>query len=188
MARQSTITTLPEDILEILQELLRDPRCSQLEATAKINAILEGRDEQPVSKSAVNRYSQRMEEVGARLRQSREVAKMWIGRLGNQPQGETGKLLNEIIRTLAFETTMHAAEGEEPVSPKMLKDLALAVQRLESAASMNEDREKKIKDEARKLALEEAASKVEEVSSTGGMTRESVDLIKSEILGIKTNG
>ena len=185
MARASTITTLPPDILETLQELLRDPRCTQLDATAKINAILEA-DGHPerVSKSAVNRYALRMEEVGARLRQSREVAEMWIGKLGSQPQGETGKLLNEIIRTLAFETTMQAAEGDEPVSPAMLKDLALAVQRLESAANLNTDRDKKIRDEARKIALEEAASKVEEVSKTGGMSRESVDIIKREILGI----
>jgi len=185
MARQSTITSLPADILEKLQELLRDPRCTQLKATAEINAILEAEGhEERVTKSAINRYSKRMEEVGARLRQSREVAEMWIGKLGNSPQGETGKLLNEIIRTLAFETTMQAAEGEDPVSPAMLKDLALAVQRLESAANMNQERDKKIRDEARKVALEEAASKVEEVSKTGGMTRDSIDIIKREILGI----
>ena len=183
MARQSTITSLPADILEKLQELLRDPRCTQLKATAQINAILEAKGhEERVTKSAVNRYSQRFEEVGARLRQSREVAEVWVGRLGNQPQGEVGKLLNEMIRTLAFETTMQAAEGEDPVSPAMLKDLALAVQRLESAANMNQERDKKIRDEARKLAFEEAANNVEETAIAQGMDKDQVHFWRQEVM------
>lgn len=183
MARQSTITTLPADILEQLQALLRDPRCTQLKATAQINAILEAKGhEERVTKSAVNRYSQRMEEVGARLRQSREVAEMWIGKLGNSPQGETGKLLNEIIRTLAFETTMQAAESDEPVSPAMLKDLALAVQRLESAANMNQDRDKKIGDEARKQAFEEAANNIEETATAQGMDKDQAYFWRQEVM------
>lgn len=181
MARASTIATLPPDILEMLQELLRDPRCTQLDATAKINAILEA-DGHPerISKSAVNRYAQRMEEVGARLRQSREVAEMWIGKLGSQPQGETGKLLNEIIRTLAFETTMQAAEGDEPVSPAMLKDLALAVQRLESAANMNQDRDKKIRIEER----ERAAAELDEMKSGGDFDQATLNEAIKRIYGI----
>lgn len=121
MARTSSIDKLPLDILEQLQALLRDPRVTQLQATDEINAILEnqGHDES-VSKSAVNRYSQRMEKVGSRLTESREMAKMWIGKLGSAPQGEVGKMLNEIIRTLAFETTMRIAEDDEPASPKLL--------------------------------------------------------------------
>jgi len=181
MSRQSTITMLPPDILEMLQELLRDPRCTQLAATAKINAILEA-DGHPerVTKSAVNRYSQRMEEVGARMRQSREVAKMWIGKLGNQPQGEVGKLLNEMIRTLAFEATMQAAEGDEPVSPAMLKDLALAVQRLESAANMNQEREKKIREEER----ERAAAELDDMKNGGNFDQSTLNEAIKRIYGV----
>ena len=39
MARSSTINLLPADILEQLQELLRDPRVTQMDATAEINAL-----------------------------------------------------------------------------------------------------------------------------------------------------
>jgi hypothetical protein len=92
MGRQpSTIDLLPDEIRQQLQELLRDPRCSQLEATARINAILEedGHEER-VTKSSVNRYALRMEQVGAKLRQSREIAEMWVGKLGAAPQGKWG--------------------------------------------------------------------------------------------------
>ncbi|WP_244913019.1 DUF3486 family protein [Methylophaga nitratireducenticrescens] len=119
MARASTIDKLPADILEQLQTLLRDPRVTQIDATQSINEALqhEGYDI-TVSKSAVNRYSMKMEDVGAKLQQSREMAQMWIGKLGAAPQGQVGKLINEIIRTMAFDTAMHMSEGEDPVPLK----------------------------------------------------------------------
>ena len=51
--QQSSIDRLPGDILEKFQELLRDPRVTGLEATARINRILkaEGHPER-ISKSA----------------------------------------------------------------------------------------------------------------------------------------
>lgn len=181
MARPSTIERLPADILAQLQALLRDPRVSQLEATARINAILE-EDGHPdrVSKSAVNRYSLRMEEVGTRLRQTREVAEMWIGRLGSEPAGDVGKLLNEMIRGLAFDATMHLSESDEPVPPKLLRELSVAVERLERAARENTRHE----DELRKRATEEAAERAAGAAKKRGLSAEAVDAIRREILGV----
>jgi hypothetical protein len=181
MARPSTIDKLPSDILEQLQALLRDPRVSQMDATAQINEILEQQGHETVSKSAVNRYSMKMESVGAKLQQSREMASMWIGKLGAAPQGQVGKLINEIIRTMAFDTAMNMSEAEQPAAPKMLAQLALAVQRLESAANMNEEREKQI----RKEAAAQAADVAEQSLRGQGMSKEAIDTIKKDILGLK---
>lgn len=180
MTRQpSSIDRLPEDIRKKLQELLRDPRVTQLEATRRINAVLEedGHPER-VSKSAVNRYAVKMEDVGAKLRQSREIAQMWIGKLGAAPQGEVGKLLNEMVRTLAFEATMDMAEGAEPVKPKMLKDLSIAIERLERAATTNIKREEEI----RKSALEQAARVAAKSVRAKGLSDESAEDIRNKIL------
>lgn len=187
MPRHSTVETLPSDILEQLQELLRDKRVSQLEATAQINAILEAQGHPDrVSKSAVNRYDLRMREVGDRLRQSREVANMWIGKMGATPQGQMGNLVNEILRTLSFELSMKLTDGElndedMPGIIKMLKELSLSTMRLERAASENVKREKEI----RKQATEEAAKTVEKSLASQGMSKEVIDTIKSELLGLK---
>jgi hypothetical protein len=193
MARPSTIEQLPPDILEQLQELLRDPRVSQLDATAKINAILEA-DGHPerISKSAVNRYSQRMEQVGERLRQSRQVAEMWIGKLGAQPQGQMGHLINEILRTLAFDMSMQlqddavaAVDAESRAGViSMLKELSLSVVRLERAASENVKREEDIRKQERARAAEDAAATAEKTLASAGMSRKAIDSIKREILGI----
>ncbi len=184
MGQQSSIDRLPDDIRDKFHELLRDARVTQLEATRRINEILE-QDGSPerLSKSAVNRYAQRMEEVGAKLRHSREIAKMWIGRLGAEPQGETGKLLNEMIRSLAFETTMEMSEGSDPVEPRMLRDLAIAVEKLEKAASENVKRDEEI----RRRALEEMAAAVEKAAEKEPDKRIGIELlrqIRQEVYGI----
>ncbi len=181
MPRPSSIDKMPESVRDRLHEFLRDPAVSQLEATELTNLVLSGRGEKPLSKSAVNRYAMRMEHVGARLRESREMAKLWIGKLGSQPAGEVGKLLNEMIRTLAFEYTMPMIEGDEKPSAKIINQLALAVQRLEKASSDNEKRDAEI----RKRIAAEAANTAEAALVSQGMTQSTIDSIKNQILGIE---
>ena len=181
MARQSSIDLLPEPIRDALHALLRDPAVNQLEATKRVNDLLEQeQSDVRVSKSAVNRYSQRMDQIGEKMRQSRQIAEMWIGKLGNQPQGQVGKLLNEFTRTMAFETALSMSEGDEPVPPKLLKELSLSIKHLEEAASVNEKREREI----RRQMAEEAAQAVDTAAKSQGLTADSVALIKQQILGI----
>jgi hypothetical protein len=181
MPQPSSIEKLPEDIQEKLRELLKDPRVSQLEATRRINEILEsqGTDER-LSKSAVNRYSIRMEAVGKKIREMREVSKMWVDRLGNEPVGKVGILLNELVRNLAMETALTAAEGDGPVAPAMLKDLAIAVEKLERAASENTKREKEI----RKEMAEEAADTASFEMKKAGISADTEEIIRERIMGI----
>jgi HD-GYP domain-containing protein (c-di-GMP phosphodiesterase class II) len=188
MPRPSSIERLPPDLLAQFQALLRDPRVSQLDATARINAILEeeGRPER-VSKSAVNRYAVRMDEVGARLRESRQIAEMWIAKLGAAPQGQIGHLVNEILRTLAFDLALTVQRGEidpddAPEVAKMLKNMAIAMERLERAASENVKREEEI----RTMAQRDAADAAEKVAKQGGLSAESVQELRRAILGVRS--
>lgn len=182
----SSIEKLPPDILEKLHELLRDPRVTQLDATRRINEVLaDNGHEERVSKSSLNRYSQRMEQAGERLRHSRQVAEMWIAKLGSQPQGQLGHLVNEMLRTLAFESTLKLQEGiltEEDLPGVIdnLKHLSLAMQRLEKATSDNVKREQ----ELRKQLAAEAAEKAETTLVSQGISADSIAQIKRDILGI----
>jgi hypothetical protein len=184
--QQSSIDRLPEDIRTKLEDLLRDPRVTQLEATARINRILEEeKHPERLSKSSVNRYSLRMAKVGQRLQQSREVAQMWIGKLGAAPQGEVGNLVNEILRTLSFDISLILQEGQlnEESAPEvigMLKDLALTSMRLEKAANLNVEREKEIRQQER----EEAAKKIDKTVRALGVSDDGMSKIY-EALGIE---
>jgi hypothetical protein len=184
MAKPSTINRLPDDILERLHELLRDPRITQLEATSRINEILEAEGhEDRLSKSAVNRFDLSMRQAGAKLQQSREIAKMWIGKLGAAPQGQVGNLVNEVLRTLAFELSLKLQDAEltEETIPDVihnLKALSLAAQRLEASATLNVKRESEI----RKQALERAADNVAKEATIQGASAATVDSLRSAIM------
>lgn len=183
MPKPSSITTLPADILEQLQALLRDPRVTQMDATQRINAILSGQGAEPVSKSAVNRYAMKMDRIGAKLSQSRAIADMWIGKLGNEPAGKVGALLNEVVRNLAFESAMHMAEDEEPADPKLIKELAFAIEKLEKASSENEKRAEQLRKQA-----EEKLSKLE-AEAAGGKSGRKLDqatlqAVRQEVYGL----
>ena len=188
MARVSSIERLPPDILEQLQALLRDPRVTQLDTVQRINELLEaeGREER-VSKSALNRYAVRMNAVGEKLRQSREVAEMWIAKLGAQPQGQLGHLVNEMLRSMAFDLALKLQEGElteesMPAVIEMVKELSLSVTRLERASSENVKREAAIRKEERERAAEEAATAAESAARRAGLSDEGVAAMRQAIL------
>lgn len=178
---QSSIKTLPPALLEQLQSWLRDPTITQLEATERLNELLIEIGEKPRSKSAVNRYAVQMNEIGAKIQQSREIADMWIARFGNQPQGKVGQLLNEMVRNLAFNAVVEMSEDGAPVEPKMLKELALAIEKLENAATINERRQREIE----KAVLEKAAEQTKQAVVKAGLSADTAEQIKKQILGIE---
>lgn len=178
---QSSIKTLPAELLEQLQAWLRDPRITQLEATGRTNAVLEEMGLKPVSKSAVNRYSVEMNQIGEKIQQSREIAEMWVGKFGNQPQGKVGTLLNEIVRNLVFTTSIKLSETDEIIDPKSLKELAHALEKLESSATINEKRQREIE----QAILEKAAVETEKAVKKAGLSSETAKDLKRQILGIE---
>jgi hypothetical protein len=187
MAQPSTIDKLPPDIKAELQAWLQDPRITQQEATERANSLLAamGMPER-ISKSSVNRYAMRMEEVGAKIRQSREVAEMYIAKVGAAPQGQTGLLINEMLRTMAFDLTLKiqdaALDDPETLAATIdqVKALALAVQRLEQSATINVKREREIRNQV----LEQAAAEVEKQSDTMQIKPETLAYIKQVIYGL----
>lgn len=187
MPQLSTIDRLPADIKAKLQELLQDPRMTQLQVTADINELLEAEGhEDRVSKSAVNRYAVKMSEVGEKLRQSRDVAEMFIGKVGAAPQGQMGLLINEILRTLAFDISLKIQDADlkdpETLASTIdqVKALALATQRLEQSATINVKREAEI----RKQVLEDAADRVAESAKAAGITAETIQTIRRDVLNM----
>ncbi len=180
MGRKSTVDLLPEAFREALNTLLREPAVTQLEAARHVNDLLaDAGEDLRISKSAVNRYSMKMDKIGAKLKQSREISKMWIAELGSQPQGQVGHLLNEVVRNLAFDTAIALSEDEEPVPPKLIRELSIAIEKLERAASVNEKRAAEI----RKQAREEAADELSEELKNDGISPEVENSIRRILLG-----
>ena len=181
MSQPSSIEQIPEALRSELQKWLRDPAVTQKDATERLNYLLaEHGLEITISRSAVNRYARRMDKAGAKIRESRAVAKMWIAELGAQPQGQVGHLLNELVRTIAFDSVLKLGEGDTPVAPKSLRELATAIQRLEQATTMSVKREELIREQTKKQAAEAARN----AGKRAGVNSETLKKIEQEVLGL----
>ncbi|MGR6833598.1 DUF3486 family protein [Aliivibrio wodanis] len=185
--RKSKISLLPEEIKQQLNVLIRSGNMMQKDILAAVHEMIDeaglGEEAKP-SRTSFNRYAKRMENMGARIRQAREVAEVWTAKLGDAPTSELGKLLQEFVRTMAFETSSHmmeqSEEKQEPIPPKALAQLALVIQRIEQSSMVSH----KVEQEVRKAYAKEMESKVDKVAKASGWTADTVAEIKQEFFGI----
>ncbi|ENM3926350.1 DUF3486 family protein [Vibrio cholerae] len=186
--RKSKVELLPEEIRNTLNVFIRSGNMTQKDILEAVNQMIDDAglgDDAKLSRTGFNRYAKRMEDMGQRLRQSREVAEVWVSKLGEAPTSDVGKLLQEFVRTMAFDTSMKMMEqsdGEdgEVISPKALGQLALVVQRIETAAMTSMKREKEI----RAAFAAEAAEAAEKIVKQAGISAATAQELKNKILGI----
>ena len=174
--RASKVDLLPPNIKTQLAMMLRDKQFSQAEILDDINELIRdcGLPETALlSRTGLNRYASRMEKMGAKIRESREMAELWAKQFGEAPQSDVGKLLMEAVKTIAF--------GQlDDVDPKVINQLALIANRIEQAQAISEERERKIRKEVAQLAAETA----ENVAVKAGLSADAVDMLKAKILGV----
>lgn len=186
MGRKSTLDKMPPGVREQLDKLLTNKAYTQQQMADWMNDWLAANDQPPVmTQRIVNRYAASMKDLLDKKRESQEVVKTWVNQLGSIPDGDFGRAIVEILRTLAFDMSLdaHKQMGEPdqdlPSSVKMLKDLAFAVEKLEKAASENEKRAEKIKQQAR----EEFAKELTQDIKSQGTSVQLEASIKRILLG-----
>ncbi|EAU9637645.1 DUF3486 family protein [Salmonella enterica] len=177
---------LPDSIRKPLLEMLREKRFTQVQVREEINRLIEEAglpDEMKLSRGAVWRLASENEEVARDLRDLREQTKAMVAELGDKPTGDTTTLILEMTRSLLFRklrATRRDLEDDGEIDIGLLKNIMLAVQRLESAAERSMKREKEI----RAAYAEEAANAVtEELRGTDGMSEELEASIRRILLG-----
>lgn len=171
MPRKSSIKQLDPRIKSAVDSAIREDRATIDDIVAIIREL--GGD---ASRSAVGRYKQKAEEQMVRYREAQEVAKVWIGKLQTDPEGDVGRLLAEMLRTTAFSTL-----GDiEAASPQDIMFLGKALKDLASADKLTADRIMVVRREA---AKEAAAVAVKEAKGAG-LSDEAADVIRKKILGV----
>ena len=161
--RKSRIKQLPKTIKNQLDALIRDGRMTQSQILEQVNQLCEAHGEEPLSQS-LSRYSKKMDEMGRKIRELREVSSVWVSKLGEAPTSDTGKMLLEAVRTLAADVILNMGGEGGKVDPKALNQLALVMQRVEHAAMASHKREKEI----RQAFAEEAADMAEQALANQG--------------------
>lgn len=177
---------LPDSIRKPLLEMLREKRFTQVQVREEINRLIEEAglpDEMKLSRGAVWRLASENEEVARDLRDLREQTKAMVAELGDKPTGDTTTLILEMTRSLLFRKLRAARrdlEDDGEIDIGLLKNIMLAVQRLESAAERSMKREKEI----RAAFAEEMANAVtDELRGADGMSEQLEARIKGVLLG-----
>ncbi|EAA6774726.1 DUF3486 family protein [Salmonella enterica subsp. houtenae] len=177
---------LPDSIRKPLLEMLREKRFTQVQVREEINRLIEEAglpDEMKLSRGAVWRLASENEEVARDLRDLREQTKAMVAELGDKPTGDTTTLILEMTRSMLFRKLRAARrdlEDDGEIDIGLLKNIMLAVQRLESAAERSMKREKEI----RAAFAEEMASAVtDELRGTDGMSEELEARIRGVLMG-----
>lgn len=168
---KSTINRLDPRIKHAVDELIRGDRATIDEILDAIRKL--GGD---ASRSAVGRYVQSAQKQMEHFRQSREMAKVWVAELGKEPDGDTGRLVGELLRSLAFNRVSTSAD----MGTDELALLARAVKDIASADKMAAEREIQIRREVAKQAAEVATAE----AKGQGLTPDTVSAIRARILGI----
>ncbi|EBE2443175.1 DUF3486 family protein [Salmonella enterica subsp. enterica serovar Minnesota] len=177
---------LPDSIRKPLLEMLREKRFTQVQVREEINRLIEEAglpDEMKLSRGAVWRLASENEEVARDLRDLREQTKAMVAELGDKPTGDTTTLILEMTRSLLFRKLRAARrdlEDDGEIDIGLLKNIMLAVQRLESAAERSMKREKEI----RAAFAEEMASAVtDELRGMDGMSEQLEARIRGVLMG-----
>jgi hypothetical protein len=183
MGQKSAVDRLPEKLRNKLLEMLQNPAVTQAEIADAIN---DEAGEPLVSRSSVNRYAQRMKKFAEKNRQAKEVADAYIEKYGAESRNKLGRVVNEQIRLAAFDLMSEIEELKS--SPEfnalgiteILYKVSRSLRELEQAEKLNAERAETI----RKAALAEAAEIVEQNARSDGLTAETVEKIKKQILGL----
>ena len=150
MGRKSTVRQLDDRIRQAVDRLIREDKATIDQIVDRLEDML-GQD--APSRSAVGRYVKGTREQMKRYREAQELATVWVGKLEEEPGGDVGRLLSEMLRTVAFQQLAGAGDGGAEVSTKEVALLAGALRDLNTADKMSLDRELKI----RQLVAKQAA-------------------------------
>lgn len=179
MARRNSVTQLPKAVREWLDNALIEGNFSgyqMLEEALKQHGC-------SVSKSAIHRYGQKIERRFAAIKASTEAARLLTEGAADDQDARSEAVI-ALVQTELFETLVNLQEAtDEDVDPgervKLLSTAAKNIATL-SRASVNL---KRFQSEVRGK-VEAAAASVEKIAKKGGLSAESVEQLRREILGI----
>jgi uncharacterized protein YukE len=188
MSRPSSIDKLPAEIRAAIGKLRQSGHTID-----EILAHLADMQTQ-VSRSALGRHVKGFDKIAEKMRRSRDVAEALVRELGDAPESKAARLNIELLHGAVNDLFMKAADDEPVAShgkeatqgdPEGIMMLATALDHLGRASKSNVEflvaAEKRAADKARA----ETMAAVESVAKEGGLSRDTVDVIKARIFGVK---
>lgn len=181
MGRRSRFDTMPKALLDQVNALIRQGRTI---GEIREHMATLGED---IPNGTAGRYVQKVRNQMARYREAQEIAGQWVSQLGENPQGDVGALLAEMLKTVAFQTiSTMGGDGDDDedekaaAKPMDIMLLAKAIKDLEDTAKRNLERREKIE----RTVLERQAKATESTAKQLGLSEEGWERIRAKFLGI----
>jgi TusA-related sulfurtransferase len=184
MVKRSEILKLPAEVKKWLDRALAENNFSEY---MLLSAELKERGFS-ISKSALHRYGQKLENKLLLIKQSTEAAQAIVDAAPDEGDARSEAILG-LIQTELFESIMKLEESEDMEPGQRMKVLASCAKSIATMtrASVNQKRwkvefEDKVRQEERERAAEQAAAS----AKAGGVSEETILAIRRDILGMKT--
>jgi hypothetical protein len=173
---------IPEELRDRLRQVLAARGFGDIVAvTEDLNFWLEEKGlELRVGKSAVGEFSMTLK----RQRDAFRIAETVLADADISEESKLHKTLMQMIAASAVHMMTAVTEGDQQLDPKDLHFMGKMLKDLMSSAGLRE----KLVAEDRRRQREEQAAALDEAAKTGrvrGLTAETVDQIKRQILGIE---
>lgn len=175
MARPSSIDRLPAPI--------RDKVGALRQAGATIDEILDhlNKLDVEVSRSAMGRHVQKIDKIGEQLRASRAMAEALVRGLDEQDADSKLARLNiEMMHTIIQRIAMGDDGNMPELDPKEAQLLSRAITNLETAATISDERMRKLRAEFAR----QAAALADSVAVKHGLSDQLKADMKAEFLGM----
>lgn len=178
----SKIDKLDPEIREMIAKLRIDHGWTIDEILRRLHEL----GQTDISRSGLARHTRSIEDIGADLRHSRELAKALIDQVGDAPEDRTADLNIELMHTMILRLVTATKKGEgdagpQPITfdPEDTMFLASALQKLAGARKTETDRVLKVRIEATKRAADRAG----EAAKAQGLSPDTVKFITRAVLG-----
>ncbi len=138
----------------------------------------------PISRRRAVAYKKRVLAEMDRSREARTVAGAWADALSGSARGEIGRLLQEMLKTVAFQTL--AAVGEDGTVPdaKELAELAKAVREVAAAEQITTELELRLRRELAESLAPKLAAAERAVDGRPADLKAALARIREEVYGL----
>lgn len=179
MGRESSVTALPQEVREALNQELA---ARNFTGYAELEDWLRGQGFE-ISKSAIHRYGQKIERRMAAIKASTEAAKFIVDAAGDDADARSEAVI-ALVQTEMFDSIIAIQEAsDEDLSAEDRLGMMSAAAKNIAALTRASLAQKEFKTKVLARA-QEAAEKVAKLAKKGGMSAAAVDEIKRSILGI----
>lgn len=182
MPERSSVRRLPDELRSEVDRLLTDGRYTLDQIVAHVRKL--GAD---VSRSALGRYSQQIDQVVEDMRLTREMAQAVGRELTDLVDDDATQLLVGSLQALLLKARMQVSSGTE-IAPKDVADLARAAKDLQTALRSRAHLHAVVRKEmavevAKQTAL--AAKNIDRMAQENGLSAALAAQLRREVLGVR---